>query len=173
MRHYHLATAMAASALLIGAGLAQQNMRNRLKHSDETFVTKAAQGGLAEVELGRLATERGSSPKVKAFGQRMVEDHSRANHELKTIAANQGVMLPASMDSKSMDTKNRLSNLTGAEFDRAYMRDMVTDHKEDVAEFQKEAESGTDPDVKAWAAKTLPMLKEHLQLAEETLNAVK
>jgi putative membrane protein len=173
MRHYHFATAMAASALLISAGLAQQNMRNRLKHSDETFMTKAAQGGLAEVELGRLATERGSNPKVKSFGQRMVDDHSKANHELKSIAANQGVTLPVGMDGKSMTTKNRLSSLSGTEFDRAYMRDMVTDHKEDIAEFQKEAESGTDPDVKAWAARTLPMLKEHLQLAEETLNAVK
>jgi putative membrane protein len=173
MKHLHLVIFTAASALLMGVGLAQQNPSNRLNRTDESFVTKAAHGGVAEVELGRLATEHNSNQKVKDFGRRMVEDHSKANEELKTIASKKGVTLPSNMDSKSATTKNRLSNLNGAEFDRAYMRDMVADHKEDVAEFQREADSGTDPDLKAFAARTLPTLKEHLQMAEDTLNAVK
>jgi putative membrane protein len=140
---------------------------------DHTFATKAAQGGLAEVQLGNLAKDKASNPDVKSFGERMVADHTKANDELKEIASKKGITLPTSMDAKSQATYDRLSKLSGAEFDRAYMRDMVADHKTDVNEFKQESERGTDPDLKAFAAKTLPTLQEHLQMAESTDAKVK
>jgi putative membrane protein len=103
----------------------------------------------------------------------MVADHTKANDELKEIASKKGITLPTSMDAKSQATYDRLSKLSGAEFDRAYMRDMVADHKTDVNEFKQESERGTDPDLKAFAAKTLPTLQEHLQMAESTDAKVK
>jgi len=129
-------------------------------------MSKAAQGGLAEVQLGQLATQQGSSDAVKQFGQRMVDDHTHANNELMQVALQKQITLPKSLSKKDQNVKTRLSKLSGAAFDRAYMADMVKDHQLDIADFQKEADSGQDPDVKAFAAKTLPTLKEHLTMAE-------
>ena len=126
---------------------------------DNTWMTKAAQGGMAEVELGKLAQTNASSDAVKQFGQRMVDDHTKAGEELARIAADKGITLPTGLDAKDQATKDRLSKLTGKEFDRAYMQDMVKDHRTDVAEFKKEAASGKDPEVKAFASKTLPTLR--------------
>lgn len=165
-------TTIAIFSLLGPAGFAQQS--TSMKHSaDSTFVSKAVQGGMAEVELGKLAQERGSSAKVKDFGRQMVDDHSKANDELKKLASNKGMDVPTAIDAKSMATKERLSKLSGAEFDRAYMEDMVKDHQEDVSEFRKHSEHASDPDVKAFAAKTLPTLEGHLSKARETLSEVK
>jgi len=150
------------------------NQANRtISTSDNSFITKAAQGGMAEVELGRLAVERAESPQVKSFGQRMVTDHTKVNDELKALCTSKGITLPNTLDSKDEATKNRLSKLNGAAFDKAYMEDMVSDHKKDVSEFQHEADHGTDPDVKSFAGKTLPVLQQHLQLAEQTLPEAK
>ena len=120
------------------------------------------------MQLGKLAQDHASSQAVKDFGQHMVDDHSKANDELKSLAQQKNVTLPADLDAKDKATIDRLSKLNGAAFDRAYMRDMVADHKKDIAEFQKESNSGLDADVKAWASKTLPTLQQHLQLAEST-----
>src|SRR6185437_11610509 len=125
------------------------------------FVMKAAGGGMAEVELGRLATEKASSPDVKQFGQRMIDDHGKANDELKGLATRKNITLPAAPDAKHKATQDRLSKLSGTAFDRAYMADMVADHNADVAEFMHASKMAKDPDVKAWAAKTLPTLQEH------------
>ncbi|MDQ6758936.1 MAG: DUF4142 domain-containing protein [Acidobacteriota bacterium] len=138
--------------------------------ADQQFMMKAAQGGMAEVELGRLAKDHASNQAVKDFGQQMVDDHSKANDELKDLASRKSVTLPTDVNAKDKATMDRLSKMNGAAFDRAYMRDMVMDHKKDVAEFQKEANSGMDPDVKSWAAKTLPTLQHHLQMAQERAN---
>jgi putative membrane protein len=140
----------------------------QLAAADKTFVTKAAQGGLAEVQLGQLATQKGQSDDVKKFGQRMVDDHTKANDQLKSIAQQKGVQIPSDLDSKDKALKDKLSGLSGAEFDRMYMQHMVQDHKKDVAEFQKEASNGKDPDVKNFASQTLPTLKEHLQMAQQS-----
>lgn len=139
-----------------------------LSDSDKHFVTDAAQGGMAEVELGRLAAKQGQSAAVKEFGQKMVDDHTKANDELKQLAASKGITLPTDLDAESKATMDRLSKLKGAEFDSAYMDDMVKDHTKDVGDFQKEADGGADKDVKAFAAKTLPTLQEHLRLAQAT-----
>ena len=135
--------------------------------SDRQFMDKAAQGGMAEVELGQLAQQNGQSQDVKDFGKRMVDDHSKANDQLKQLASQKGVSLPTSLNSKDQATKDKLSKLQGAAFDKAYMKDMVMDHKKDVAEFQKASTSAKDPELKSWAGQTLPTLQSHLQEAEK------
>lgn len=135
--------------------------------SDRKFMDNAAQGGMAEVELGNLAQQNGQSQEVKDFGKKMVDDHSKANDQLKQLASQQGVSLPTDLDAKDKATKDHLSKLHGGAFDKAYMRDMVNDHKKDVAEFQHEANSGKEPQVKQWASQTLPTLQEHLKMAQD------
>ncbi len=140
--------------------------------SDREFMMKAAIGGMEEVELGRLATQKAASPDVKQFGQRMVDDHSKANSELMGLAARKAVSLPTALDKQHQDDVDKLSKLSGAAFDREYMSMMVKDHQEDVAEFEREAASGADTDVKQWAERTLPTLRQHLQMAQETAGKV-
>jgi len=161
------------SFLLTGVAAAQTEHSANRMGTDSTFITKAAHGGMAEVELGRVAQSRASSQKVKDFGQRMIDDHSKANDELSKIAGKQGVTVPTGMSASDQATKDKLSALSGHEFDVAYMQDMVKDHREDISEFQKEANSGRDSDVKAFASQTLPTLREHLRLAEQTLAEIK
>jgi len=105
---------------------------------------------------------------VKKFGQRMVDDHSKANDELKTLAQQKNIPLPSGLDSKAKALQARLEKLSGAQFDRAYMQAMLADHRMDVSAFKKESTSGQDPDVKSWASKTLPTLEEHLKMAQDT-----
>lgn len=140
--------------------------------ADQTFVKKAAEGGMAEVELGRLAQQNGQSQEVKSFGQRMVDDHSKAADELKSLAQKKNITVPTEVSSKDKALHTRLSKLHGEQFDKAYMQAMVSDHRTDVQEFRHESTSGADPDVKAWAAKTLPTLEDHLKLAQTTDRAV-
>ena len=135
--------------------------------ADTTFMKKAARGGLAEVELGQLATQKASSDDVKKFGQRMVDDHSKANDQLKQVAAQEHIDLPTEPSAKDKATKARLEKLSGEQFDRAYMADMVKDHKADVAEFEHESKMAKDPAVKSFAQQTLPTLREHLKEAEK------
>jgi len=139
---------------------------SQLSAADQTFVKKAAQGGMAEVELGKLATQKASSEEVKKFGQRMVDDHTKANDQLKQIAGNKGVTLPTDLDSKDQALKDRLSKLDGEKFDQAYMKNMVRDHTKDVSEFRKESTSGKDSDLKSFASQTLPTLEDHLKEAK-------
>ena len=133
---------------------------------DEHFIHEAAAGGMMEVELGRLAAERAASAEVKAFGQRMVTDHSKANQQLLRIATSKGMTLPRELPADMQRERDRLARMSGAEFERAYMQHMVKDHKKDVAEFEKQAEKGTDLAVRTFAQQTLPTLREHLTLAE-------
>jgi putative membrane protein len=140
--------------------------------ADDTFVTKAAKGGMAEVELGKMAAEKASSDAVKKFGQRMADDHGKANDELKTLAQSKNITLPTAMGPQEKALHDRLMKLSGPAFDQAYMKAMVSDHVKDVNEFRMESKSGKDPDVKAWAAKTLPTLEEHLKMARDTNGTV-
>lgn len=167
-----------AAAMTLTSAVAQQDKDTNgtamsSKHSagtamsDKTFVKKAAEGGLTEVELGQLATQKASNEEVKKFGQRMVDDHSKANDQLKQVAAQEHITLPTEPGAKEKATKARLEKLSGEQFDRAYMRDMVRDHRADIAEFAHEAKMGKDPAVKSFAESTLPTLREHLKLAEK------
>lgn len=118
------------------------------------------------MELGKLATEKASSDDVKKFGQRMVDDHSKANDQLKQLASSKGIEIPNALSAKEKATKSRLEKLSGEQFDKAYMNDMVKDHTQDVSEFKKESTSAKDSDVKSFASQTLPTLEEHLKQAQ-------
>ena len=126
------------------------------------FAVNAANGGMMEVELGKIAEENASSPKVKAFGAMMVKDHSEAGNTLKGIASTLNIALP---DSVSNDTKKEIDMLKmkkGKAFDKAYVSMMVDDHKKDIAEFRKCADNCSDTTIKAFAYNTLPVLEKHL-----------
>lgn len=139
-----------------------------LSSADRNFIMKAAEGGKMEVEMGQKAAQQASNSEVKQFGQRMVDDHGKANQELMQLAQSKGISLDKSRG-KMSSKMDRMSKLTGDQFDRAYMRDMVMDHQKDVTEFEKASNSAKDPDVRAFAAKTLPTLRDHLQQAR-TIN---
>jgi putative membrane protein len=140
--------------------------------TDMQFATTAAKGGIAEVALGRMAATKAQDAGVKKFGQRMVTDHTKANDELNAAAREDGVTIPQGLSEEHKGDAARLSSLEGAEFDKAYMKLMVSDHEEDVALFEKEANTGKDTNVKAFAQKTLPVLKEHLQMAKDIQQRV-
>ena len=152
----------------IALGFAATQAMAQMSPADKTFATKAASGGQAEVTLGSLATENAGTPQVRAFGERMVTDHTQADDALKAIARQQDMTLPTGPSSADKATAQRLQAMKGKAFDTAYMRDMVQDHKQDVADFRKEAETGQDPALKAFAQKYLPVLQQHLQMAENT-----
>ena len=140
---------------------------------DHTFMMKAAEGGMAEVQLGQLAQQNGQSQAVKDFGKRMVDDHSKANDQLKQVATQQGVTLPTEPSSKDKAEYDRMAKLNGDAFDKAYAKMMVSDHKKDIAEFQREASAGSNPEVKGFATQTLPTLQDHLKMAEQMNSSVK
>jgi putative membrane protein len=135
-------------------------------NADSKFAMMAAMGGMEEVEMGRLAAQKGASDEVKQFGQRMVDDHTKANEQLMQVASSKGMTLPTALDPKHQMEMQKLSAMSGDAFDRAYVKMMVKDHKKDVAEFQKEASRGADADIKSFAATTLPTLQEHLQMIQ-------
>lgn len=140
---------------------------DRMEEGSE-FAVEAASGGMMEVELGRLAATNASDAEVKTFGQRMVDDHTKANNELKTLATTKNITLPSAPGEDHQKHITDLTALKGAEFDKKYMDMMVDDHEEDVKHFEdatKDAE--LDPDLKAFAQKTLPTLKSHLDMAKK------
>jgi putative membrane protein len=143
------------------------SMSSKISAADESFMKKAAQGSMAEVELGQLAQQRATNPDVKKFSQRMIDDHTKANNDLKQVASADNVTLPDSLDAKDQATKQKLLSISGDQFDKAYMSDMVTDHTKDVAEFRKESTSAQDPAVKNFATTTLPTLEDHLKEARQ------
>jgi putative membrane protein len=127
---------------------------------------------MAEVKLGQLATSKGQNQKVKDFGQKMVDDHSKANNELTAIVQRKNLTAPSGLTSKDQALMDRLQRLSGDAFDKAYMSAMVKDHETDIAEFEKEANSGSDADFKNFAAKTLTTLREHLNMARQDAATV-
>jgi putative membrane protein len=133
---------------------------------DAKFASEAAMGGMMEVELGRIAAQKGASEDVRQFGQKMVDDHSKANEDLMHVASSKSMTLPTGMSPKMQSEMQKLSAMSGEKFDKEYVKMMVKDHKEDVADFQKEASSGMDSDIKSFAARTLPTLQEHLQMIQ-------
>jgi putative membrane protein len=140
---------------------------------DAKFAVAAANGGMAEVELGQLAQQKAANPKVKDFGAMMVTDHSKANDEMKALAKSKGIVLPDSIDNKEQKVKNDLSAKSGADFDKAYVSNMIDDHKEDIKEFEDAAKNCKDADLKAFAVKTLPTLKMHLDAIQKIHDSMK
>lgn len=153
-------------ALCIGAS------QTRISEDDVTFVRITAQGGMAEVALGQLAQIHAFNVRVKQFGRQMETDHTKFSDDLKGLAASKGIHLPDNIEANAEITKARLSRLEGALFDRAYMEEMVAEHLQDIDAFQKEAERGTDPDIKLFSSRALPALQQHLKLAQDVLDEV-
>lgn len=139
---------------------------DELSAGDKAFFKKAAEGGMAEVELGKLAEKKGMANETKEMGRRMVTDHSKANEELEKLAMSKGVTLPKELAAAHKSTMSSLDKMEGEKFDHAYHTDLIKNHREDIALFEKAAGS-KDADIKAFAGKTLPTLKEHLGMLEK------
>jgi len=154
-----------------GAASTQANgSGSQVSASDKAFMKKAAQGGLEEVEIGQMVASKAQSNDVKQFAQRMVEDHTKANDQLKSLAQQKGVTLPTQMDAKGQALKSRLEKLSGDQLDKAYMKAMVQDHTKDVQEFKTASQTAKDSDVKSFASNTLPTLQSHLQQAKQVAS---
>jgi putative membrane protein len=173
--------AIACALALAGAETSAQNASAPAQSSapagkttspmaDKKFVDMAAMGGMTEVKLGELAATQGDSQSVKDFGKHMVGDHTKANDELAKIANDKGVPAPAALDGPHQKVVDKFTTLKGAAFDRAYWNQMLDDHQKTIALFQGESTSGKDADFRAFASKTLPTLKMHLQMVHEAMK---
>lgn len=136
--------------------------------SDKDFLSKAAQGNVAEVKLAELALTHADSPAVKSFAEKMMKDHTAASVKLTAIAAKKSVTLPAEPSSEQKKTYDELAKLNGPDFDKAYMAAMVLDHDTDVRLFEEATKTAEDKDIKAFATKTLPTLKSHQKMAHHS-----
>jgi putative membrane protein len=171
------ATALVAGLCLASTQLRAQNDANPAaepagaqtqsdnKMDDKKFVMEAAQGGMAEVKIGELASQKGQSSSVKQFGERLVKDHQQANDKLKQIAQDKGISVPSDLG-KHQEDVDHLSKLSGEEFDKAFIQHAVKDHKKDIKKFEKEASEGEDPAIRSFASETVPTLREHLRIAQ-------
>jgi len=144
-----------------------------LSDSDKDFATKAAQGNIAEISEGAAAAQKGTSPEVKAFGNRMVTDHGKALDELKQLAKTKGIAIPTEGNAEQKAMADKLAKLSGKDFDKQYATDMVEDHAKDAEEFEKATKNVKDPDLQTWASKTLPVIQDHLKMAKEMKGKVK
>lgn len=152
-----------AACALSGAALAAD-----IGKADVTFMTSAAMAGKLELQASALAEKSAQSPQIKSFAQKMLADHGKADEELKALAKDKGVELPASLNQKQQDQLAELGKLKGAEFDKKYAQDIgVMAHEEAVALFTNASKNAADGDVKAFASKTLPVLQGHLQMAKQ------
>jgi putative membrane protein len=140
---------------------------------DTAFANKAAVGGMAEVALGKLALSKSSDSKIKQFANQMVTDHGKANDELAGIAKNKNITLPATVDAEHQAKMDSLSKLSGAEFNKAYVMAMIAGHKKTLDLMQNEASGGQDADLKAFAAKTAPVVKMHLDMINKIHDSMK
>jgi putative membrane protein len=140
---------------------------------DKDFVKKASAAGLAEVNLSNLALVKATSPEVKQFARRIVDDHNKANRDLLGLANTKRWSVARTMDEKHQTMQQKLTRLAGADFDRTYMEAMVKDHEEAVQLFETESKDGQDAALKEWAGKTLPTLKTHLEMARDVAKKVK
>lgn len=163
--------ALAAGGLLASAGLRADDKKDTAKgdkaFSDADFVKKAAIGGLHEVALGKIAAAQGKSDEVKKFGQKMVDDHSKANDDLKAAAKKAGLDVPDKIDDEHQKHIDKLKELKGEEFDKEYIKHMLKDHEEDVAEFTTASKEAKDAGLKEFATKTLPVIQGHLDMVKK------
>ncbi|MFC3199049.1 DUF4142 domain-containing protein [Parapedobacter deserti] len=187
MKTFHFFGLMLASAVLMAAcdntgrrtaddsiEQAQDvNDTTAMANSDDAdFAVKAADAGLAEVELGKLAMEKAESQRVKDFAKKMVNDHQKANDELMTIATRHNITLPPAISRDQVDKQRKLRERSGAEFDKEYMDAMVDDHDKVVSLFEDAASDAQNADLKAFASKTLPILKKHHEEAKAIRDSI-
>jgi putative membrane protein len=140
---------------------------------DAKFAVEAANGGMAEVAMGKLAQQQANSDRVKNFGAMMVSDHSKANDKLMALAKTKGITLPATISSDEQKMSADLGKKTGKDFDKAYVDAMVKDHKDDIKAFEDASKNLKDPDLKNFAITTLPTLKMHLDSIEAIKKSMK
>jgi len=138
-----------------------------LSKSDHDFLIKAAQGGMAEVEFGKLAASKATDEQVKEMGRKLVDDHTKANDRLMSIAQSKGVTLPTGLSKADQKELDKLSRVSGKDFDKAFLNQVKKDHEKDISLFKKEAKDGKDPDLRAFASQTLPALESHLTMAKD------
>ncbi len=150
-----------------GKQTAQSQSKAQLDKSDRDFLTQAAHGGMAEVELGKVAASKGPDEQVRQMGQKLVNDHTKANEQLMSVAQSKGVTLPSGLDKADQNKIDKLSKLSGKEFDKAFWKEVEKDHNKDIALFKKEAKSGKDPELKSFASQMIPALEGHLKMAKE------
>ncbi|MBE7171381.1 MAG: DUF4142 domain-containing protein [Williamsia sp.] len=144
-----------------------------VEHDDSKFAVDAASGGMLEVALGQLAVQKSQNQRVKNFGSMMVTDHTKANNELKALAGNKNIVLPAALGDDAQKHVDEMSKKTGTDFDKAYIGMMVDDHKDDIDEFEKAADKAKDVDLKSFASTKLPTLRMHLDSAKAIHDAMK
>lgn len=149
---------------------AKTSVGGPISTGDQQFITEAANGGMKEVELGNFVAQKTQNSDVKQLADRIAQDHSNANQELKSAAQQDNGQVPAALDEKAMQEMNQFKKMSGAKLDRMYVQHMIDDHKRDIAKFQEQASGGAAPQVKAFAQKTLPTLQEHLQMAQDTMS---
>lgn len=167
IRNTFTATLLGVVALALAGGTSIADDAKSEKFSDEMFVRKAASGGMHEVELGQVVSTRVKSADVKAFAERMVTDHTKANQKLKAAAETAGIAVPEKMTEKQQKELARFKDLKGGELDREYIAHMVKDHEEDVALFREASQRAKNTELKKFASDTLPTLQEHLKVAKQ------
>ena len=152
----------------------ESNDQKEVMNEDQSdFLVEATNGGMLEVEMGKLAQDKASHARVKAFGSMMVKDHTELNQEIKDLASKKQLTLPGSIASDEQDDLNKLRKLSGRDFDQEYMRMMVDDHEKDIKKFEDASENHKDSDVQTFAAKTLPKLRAHLDSAKMIRDAIR
>jgi putative membrane protein len=147
-----------------------QPRASKLAAIDQKFIEEAATTNLAQIKLGQLAVRRGTAAKVRELGQKMIDDHTKANDQLNKIATRTGIALPTEVTPEQKADYDRLSALSGDAFDQAYMDLVKTDQQQAISLFQDEAQSGVDPELKTLAKNTLPALRQHHQLASRPVR---
>jgi putative membrane protein len=173
MKNPHLLrSGIVVIAMAVATAIAAEQ-KSGVSSADEKFAKSAAIGGMLEVKLGEVAEKNASSKTVKDFGSMMVTDHTKLNDELKSLAAKQGITLPAALDSAHQAVLDKFSKLNGAAFDKAYITDMVKDHQKDLAEFKAEAAKTKDPELKAFAEKGVSVISTHLEHAKSAEASLK
>ncbi|HEY8558997.1 MAG TPA: DUF4142 domain-containing protein [Pyrinomonadaceae bacterium] len=163
---FALTTVLAVALFVLNGVIAQASIQ-------DSFMAKAAQSSMAEVMLSNIALQKSQNEQVRNYAQQMVTDHTAANAELSSLAASKNVTLPTQPDAKHQSAANKLNGMSGTDFDKAYMKQMVKDHQDAVKLFSRESERGADADTKAFAAKMLPALQGHLQMAQTINGSVK
>jgi putative membrane protein len=163
-----LTASMIVLALMFTASLARADVNDKVKAmqspaDSKGFAQKAAEGGIFEVKLSQLAQQKATSQEIKDLARKLEEDHTTANNELTALAKTKNIDLPNDLKGECAETYQAFQKLDGKDFDNAFLLHNVKDHLKNIMMFQKEADRGSDPEVKAWAAKTLPTLKQHAQ----------
>jgi len=159
-----------AGCLVVPMAMAAQN--DPTLSQDKTFLTNAAEGGMAEIQMGQLASQKASNPKVKAFGQKMVTDHTMLNNELKPFADQDGLTPPTSLSPEDQAEYDKLNGLSGSDFDKAYISAMMKDHDKDLQDFKQEVATTQDPKLKATVEKAEKVIAQHHRLADKLGNSM-